>query len=460
MYMIKNLASCLGFLITLFGYTFASKEISPEVDLPFVLALFGFFAPVEIAFEIIYDLRDIEGDRQENIRTFPVVHGKEWAQSLVITLDIISILLVLLALELKIIQWKEGVLLFGAVLHLLSFLVLASTNYDPQYTILVTWAFVAAQVQYAGWVLTSMPVEAQFLFGAITPTKIIDIGMLVVALLTYVWNRDRFTTIQFVVAYLMIAVSGGVCENTCIWWYDFYHYNQEVWYAYVGAMPIEVTIIWPQVIFGSHRLMRENFGLQGVTLAAVGASEVFGLAYFVEIVCVSRGFWTWTKSNIMGVPIIGVIGWAVFAFCAFLTLEVMRKDRPLSVLPVLCLPLLSMGAVHATVIALWQCGFAYVSEIDLSENLVCAGSLVGSLGMMAAVALFPVRSWVNLRVSQEIPRLVAAGLLFYTLLKGSPSWQQIVISVAFALPYLGCLRWDWPFFTSLHKPSPSHLKRA
>jgi 4-hydroxybenzoate polyprenyltransferase len=54
----------------------------------FFLALF--FVPFELTYEILYDLRDLEGDKQEGIPTYPVVHGPHRARQIIDGLLLLS----------------------------------------------------------------------------------------------------------------------------------------------------------------------------------------------------------------------------------------------------------------------------------------------------------------------------------------------------------------------------------
>jgi 4-hydroxybenzoate polyprenyltransferase len=56
-----------------------------------VAALALFFVPFEVSYELLYDFRDLPGDRREGIPTFPVVHGPAIAQRLIDALLALSL---------------------------------------------------------------------------------------------------------------------------------------------------------------------------------------------------------------------------------------------------------------------------------------------------------------------------------------------------------------------------------
>lgn len=75
LYFFKNFASSVLFVLTCFVYPIARAGAWSTVPWPMVVVLVVFFVPFELTYEILYDLRDLEGDRAEGVPTFPVVHG-------------------------------------------------------------------------------------------------------------------------------------------------------------------------------------------------------------------------------------------------------------------------------------------------------------------------------------------------------------------------------------------------
>lgn len=76
LYFWKNLASATGFLLTCFALPLlgASSVLAPGVS---IAATALFFLLFELSYEVLYDLRDVEGDALAGVRTYPVVHGVE-----------------------------------------------------------------------------------------------------------------------------------------------------------------------------------------------------------------------------------------------------------------------------------------------------------------------------------------------------------------------------------------------
>ncbi|MBS2011722.1 MAG: UbiA prenyltransferase family protein [Deltaproteobacteria bacterium] len=77
MYFFKNFGSSVLFVLTCFVYPIAAAGFRVIVPWQTVVVLAVFFVPFELTFEILYDMRDIEGDRVGGVPTYPVVHGIE-----------------------------------------------------------------------------------------------------------------------------------------------------------------------------------------------------------------------------------------------------------------------------------------------------------------------------------------------------------------------------------------------
>ncbi len=82
-YFLKNFGSSVLFVLTCFVYPLALDPTARTMGWAGVVVLAAFFVPFELTYEILYDLRDIEGDRAERVPTYPVVHGPERARQII-----------------------------------------------------------------------------------------------------------------------------------------------------------------------------------------------------------------------------------------------------------------------------------------------------------------------------------------------------------------------------------------
>jgi 4-hydroxybenzoate polyprenyltransferase len=116
LYFWKNTASALGFLITLFAYPVA---VARALVVPWwtVAALALFFFLFEVSYEVVYDLRDVDGDRREGIRTYPVVHGPRVAVRIVYALLALSSAVLVVGYALGALRWGHFVMILAPALQ-------------------------------------------------------------------------------------------------------------------------------------------------------------------------------------------------------------------------------------------------------------------------------------------------------------------------------------------------------
>ncbi len=82
-YFFKNFGSSILFFLTCFVYPIESTTSPLVMQTGGIIVLVAFFIPFELTYEILYDLRDLEGDRAELIPTYPVVHGPRRSRQII-----------------------------------------------------------------------------------------------------------------------------------------------------------------------------------------------------------------------------------------------------------------------------------------------------------------------------------------------------------------------------------------
>lgn len=115
LYLAKNAASATGFLLTVFGYPLALAHargvpLLPDVSWATVLVCAAFFFLFELSYEVVYDLRDREGDARAGLPTFPVVHGVKGAVRIVDGLALGSLALLAGGFLGGIVPWRATVM--------------------------------------------------------------------------------------------------------------------------------------------------------------------------------------------------------------------------------------------------------------------------------------------------------------------------------------------------------------
>jgi 4-hydroxybenzoate polyprenyltransferase len=83
MYFFKNFGSAALFVLTCFAYPLAAAPRDRVASFATAATLVLFFVPYELTFEILYDLRDVEGDLAEGVPTYPVVHGAKTSRQII-----------------------------------------------------------------------------------------------------------------------------------------------------------------------------------------------------------------------------------------------------------------------------------------------------------------------------------------------------------------------------------------
>lgn len=127
------------------------------------------------------------------------------------------------------------------------------------------------------------------------------------------WNAQRFDRL-----YLILAASAALAENSSILLYGQYAYSETAgWGVFVGKVPVHVCLIWPQFIFGMLHFLRSLhvagvLDLRSPTAMVICFVDTVILAFWIEVCCVDAGLWAWTYGNCLGVPLLGLVGWALF----------------------------------------------------------------------------------------------------------------------------------------------------
>lgn len=117
-YFLKNFMSAVIFVLTGFVYPIAASGGSLVVPWLTVVLLALFFVPFELTYEILYDLRDLDGDRAEGIPTFPVVHGPENARKIIDALLAFAGVVLMGAFVLRAVGVRELLMLVALIAQL------------------------------------------------------------------------------------------------------------------------------------------------------------------------------------------------------------------------------------------------------------------------------------------------------------------------------------------------------
>jgi 4-hydroxybenzoate polyprenyltransferase len=118
LYFLKNGMSAALFVLTCFVYPLVVAPNVHRVGTAAVVLLAAFFVPFEISYEILYDLRDLEGDRLAGVPTYPVVHGPDTARRIIDALLVLATLVLAGGLAAGVVGLREGLMLAAPAVQL------------------------------------------------------------------------------------------------------------------------------------------------------------------------------------------------------------------------------------------------------------------------------------------------------------------------------------------------------
>lgn len=430
MFGFKNTASMLGFLLTLFAYPLLAYGLAPQVSWLYVWLLIAYFAPFELCFEAIYDLRDVPGDRAAGVRSYPVVMGVTWTSRMIQLFTVFSVHAVLLGLALGLFGLKEAILGIGPLLQLGLFLRGLARGFRPSDCIRITWTFALMLVGYVLWVWLGMPVDLGY---TLSLPDIVVLGLLVIGLLCFVWYGRLYGSGRWWALSALVVLSSWLAEHSAIEFYAFYHYAPD-WRFFAGHVPLAVILIWPMVILTSHIVAR-RLGFTGVSAVLAGSLMVIVEAALIEVVCVEADLWFWEGRGLFGVPLIGMIGWGCFAVGALAVVEWARGRW------LLLMPLVGFVSTHLLLQVLWRAGFDRISELPLPD--AAAVGAFGLLSLGATLLAWRVRQRVGLSLVEIFPRLLAAELMYFILFISQPATAVVGFAILFIPPYVVLNVYDW-----------------
>ncbi len=170
-YFLKNFMSAMLFVATTIAYPLvaADFDLAEGFSPASVAALLLFFVPFEITYEILYDMRDLEGDRLARIPTYPVVHGLETSARIVDALLVLASCSLAAGLLLGAIGLREGLMLLAPAIQLAFYKPRFRRGLTSAECIGLTWAGAGLLAFWLagthGWVRAGLPANVWLSFG-------------------------------------------------------------------------------------------------------------------------------------------------------------------------------------------------------------------------------------------------------------------------------------------------------
>lgn len=114
----KNVASATGFLLTCFALPLVVYAPLPDVDAVTVAFAAAFFFFFELSYEVLYDLRDVEGDALIGARTWPVVLGPHGGSVVAVVQMLVAFVVVVVGYATHHLPWRIAVMGAAPLLQL------------------------------------------------------------------------------------------------------------------------------------------------------------------------------------------------------------------------------------------------------------------------------------------------------------------------------------------------------
>lgn len=155
MYFAKNFMSAVLFLISTIAYPAVLGGAQPSPA--WLAVIIGFYLPLEITYEIIYDLRDVVGDAAEGVPTYPVVHGVAASHAIIYALLFASAGALIAGAVAGVIGLAEIVLIGGVIQQAVYFHTRIRQSPTAARCIFVTWLGAAQIASYHVWIFVGLP---------------------------------------------------------------------------------------------------------------------------------------------------------------------------------------------------------------------------------------------------------------------------------------------------------------
>jgi 4-hydroxybenzoate polyprenyltransferase len=166
LYFWKNTASATGFLLTLFALPLLVHR--PVVGTVVVVVAMMFFALFEVSYEILYDLRDEVGDREQHVRTYAVVHGGFFAGRLALVLMALSAIILVVGFAAGVTPWALTIMAAAPLMQMIAVVRKLPTatqknQVDAFTCIALTWLGVVLLSAYHAWEWLGWPGSSAWL---------------------------------------------------------------------------------------------------------------------------------------------------------------------------------------------------------------------------------------------------------------------------------------------------------
>lgn len=244
------------------------------------------------------------------------------------------------------------------------------------------------------------------------------------------WYARENDPKSFFLKFTAISTASWIVEETSIRIYHFYQYSPD-WNVFIGHVPILVILVWPLVIHSAwelaSQLLSEN--KQHAHLAA--AFIIWIDASLIETISVRAGFWSWNGAGILGVPLIGIFGWAYFSFLSIFILR-QKGVRETKIAKTFFILIFTVCGSHVLIVATWWLIFRWIL---FPINTVFITAVAWFISILLIYFIHRKNLGINMDSKILIIRVPPAALFFILYLKGSPDTFYTAYAFSFAFAY-------------------------
>ncbi|MCA9522646.1 MAG: UbiA family prenyltransferase [Myxococcales bacterium] len=160
-YFFKNTASAMGFLITLFAYPLTwngvGSALAPGVSGATVGVALLFFFAFELSYEVIYDLRDVEGDRVARVQSYPVVHGERGAVAIIDALLFAALMTLGVGYAVGVVPWRLFIMVCAPLIQFVYYKLVLRRGITSRDCVNLTWIGALLLALYHLWWALGLP---------------------------------------------------------------------------------------------------------------------------------------------------------------------------------------------------------------------------------------------------------------------------------------------------------------
>jgi 4-hydroxybenzoate polyprenyltransferase len=158
LYFWKNTMAGVLFLMSVVGYPLLAQRDAISVGWEYVGLMAVFFFFLEHSFEILYDFKDVAGDRTEGVRTYPAVHGERAGAWFFYAAVALSAAALVAGTALGTLGFREGIILFAPAIQVAAFRVYRRRGYRARDTVAITHLGSLQLLAYNGYVWAGLPI--------------------------------------------------------------------------------------------------------------------------------------------------------------------------------------------------------------------------------------------------------------------------------------------------------------